>query len=649
MKWVLGLTLSLAALGCHRGGGQKPAYPVDRNPKVSDDAQQIAEVRKLHQQEKDALFNRALEQVRQWDFLESRSLEALKRRRDQATTELKRIMTAGRWATDASRGRAARVLFLLGDPESERFLFDAIKTGPAPLRAVALKMIGNWDMKTVDLSNPERTRLILSGLDDPDPEVVAASAGLCADRKLPGTEGKLVELLKSGRAKDPRSIATQLAEIASSPEAIEVMLTTLLRDRPERYHQWIGFVLQRLIEDPDPKISEPVRTAFLRYALGYQKPDRYDQSVARDLARVAERETIPLLEDIMANARDPVSRVYALEAVVRLNPEGAVDKILDFIRRGGDNPRVNSLIDAKDEKALHAIRFQGGDMTVGTLRKYAKEKDAERIIAVLVDSERRPTRPVLSLEVVRLLIEHLGTPGRRAVEEAGDRLEASARMWAMWKLKGLSLDSAIDELRTAGVIGLTREAVHEKMHRAREPMGEKKSEPVDTSDPQTLTEALASAGIVTSFDVESDEIPCNHHHLVMEFAENSGGRFQPECAVQTWHQKDQEDLDAPYTVRFLYRGRLYRFDTENLGDWYDVEAVYRALNFALTTAGQKERFIGLETGGQTAAFVCADPEAFLPIAKKYGLPLSNDPDAAVRAGKEFDRKVFEGLQRKGEP
>ena len=544
---------------------------------------------------------------------------------------------------------AAHALVLLNDPEGERFLFDAIRTGPGPLRAVALTMLGNWDMKTVDLSNPERARLVLSGLDDPDPDVVAASASLCASRKVPGTEGKLVEVLKSGRAKDSRSIARQLAEIASSPEAIEIMLANLLRDRPKNYDQWTGFALERLIQDPDPKISEPVRTAFLRFTLGYQKTDRYDQSLVRDLARSADRETVPILEDIMANARDPVSRVYALQGVVRLNPEGAVDRILDFIRRGGDNPRVVSLIDAKDEKALHAVRFQGGDMTVGTLGKYATETDAERIIAVLVDTEKRPSRPVLSLEVVRLLIERLGATGRKAVEEAGDHLEASARMWAMWKLRSLNLDSAIDELRTAGVIRLTREVILEKLRHDREFMGEKVSEPLDASDPHHLTEALAAAGIVTHFDVESDELPCNHHHLIMEFAEDSGGRFQPECAVQTWHQKNPEDLEAPYTVQFLYGGRLYEFDAENRGDWYDVEAVTRALNFALKTAGQAERFIGLDTGGQTAAFVCADPAAFLPIAKKYGLPLSNDPDAAVRSGKAFERQVLEGLQRKGEP
>ena len=59
-------------------------------------------------------------------------------------------------------------------------------------------------------------------------------------------------------------------------------------------------------------------------------------------------------------------------------------------------------------------------------------------------------------------------------------------------------------------------------------------------------------------------------------------------------------------------------------------------NFALETTWRKERFLALESGGQDASFVFADPAALAPIAAKYGLPLSDDPDAAMRKGKEFD-------------
>jgi hypothetical protein len=323
-----------------------------------------------------------------------------------------------------------------------------------------------------------------------------------------------------------------------------------------------------------------------------------------------------VLEDIAANAKDPVSRCYATEALARTHPGEAVDRLLDFIRH--DN---------------HI------DLGVGPLREFASEKDAERIIDVLLGREKAPGHAAIPLSVTRLLLERLGARGRVAVEGAMARLEPSARMWAMWKLKSLDLRTAVDDLHGAGVIAIARGPLLERMRKGRETVDE--IEPIDLSDPGSFTGALAHADVLTMFDVESDELPCRHDRLILEFATGSAGRFKPECPVQTWHRKRENDFDAPYTVRFLYKGRLYRFGAENRGDWYDVEAVLRALNFALETAGQKERFIAEESDGQVASFVFAVPAAFLPIAEKYGSPLSQDPDEAMRKGKEYEQKAFD--------
>jgi hypothetical protein len=296
-----------------------------------------------------------------------------------------------------------------------------------------------------------------------------------------------------------------------------------------------------------------------------------------------------------------------------------VDRLLDFIRPG-----------------------QPYDMEVDALRKFATERDADRIINALLGDPKQAGQPVVSFAVTRLLLERLGAKGRVAIEQSMDRLEPRARMLAAWKLNSLDLGTAIDELHAAGVLPLAREPLLKLMRRA--PEGDERRDQLDTSDPDTLTEALIRAGIVTVFDAETGTLPCDHHRLILEFAENSDGRFAPECPVQTWHRRGEDELDAAYTVRFVYRGRLYSFGAENRGDWYDVAAVVRALNFALETAGQRERFIALASDGQVASFVFADPQKFLPIASKYALILSDDPDAAMRKGKEYEQDV---LKRSG--
>jgi hypothetical protein len=282
------------------------------------------------------------------------------------------------------------------------------------------------------------------------------------------------------------------------------------------------------------------------------------------------------------------------------------------------------------------------DMAVDALRKFASEKDADRIIAALLSNEKTARRQQVSRSVTRLLLERLGARGRAAVEGAMDRLDPEARMFALWKLKGFVLDKAIDDLHAAGVVTIAREPLLDAVRLDQELIDERG--PLDVSNPDTFVEALTKAGVLLTFDAETGMVPCDHDDLIRRFAEHSLGRFTPECMVQTWNRKREHDDNTPYTVRFLHKGRLYRFAAENKGDWYDVESIHRALNFALRTAGQKERYITLASNGQAASFVFAVPAAFLPIAEKYGLALSDDPDAAMRKGKDFEEKAINRLR-----
>ena len=69
------------------------------------------------------------------------------------------------------------------------------------------------------------------------------------------------------------------------------------------------------------------------------------------------------------------------------------------------------------------------------------------------------------------------------------------------------------------------------------------------------------------------------------------------------------------------------------------------INRALADAGGPERFVALATGDQTASFILADPERLAPLAKRFHLPLSDDPDEAMRKGLEYERQVIESLKR----
>ena len=91
------------------------------------------------------------------------------------------------------------------------------------MRKSAREMLADWEIRP-DFSDPERVRLVLSLIDDPDPDVVMEAVDAAVKAKLTGTEARLLGLLQSGRAKDPHMAALRLAEIVEGPEAIRVML-----------------------------------------------------------------------------------------------------------------------------------------------------------------------------------------------------------------------------------------------------------------------------------------------------------------------------------------------------------------------------------------------------------------------------------------
>jgi hypothetical protein len=162
----------------------------------------------------------------------------------------------------------------------------------------------------------------------------------------------------------------------------------------------------------------------------------------------------------------------------------------------------------------------------------------------------------------------------------------------------------------------------------------------DPTHPNSMYRALDVVNRFFAFDVETGMAPSDHAGLVEDFAAASDGHLRIECPVQIWHRKDEDDYDAPYTVRFIHAGRLIRFGAENYGDWYDVEAVVNALNAALESAGLPDRYLPLEPAGQVAQFILAPPDTLHPIAEKYGLPLSTDPAAAMRQGQAFEADLF---------
>jgi hypothetical protein len=590
---------------------------VSREAVVVTDPAEIDDCRAAHAQEVDGLVDAALRCAAAGDRVDSEMREAVAAQAARAVPELVRLMKGG---DPASATSAARLLLGLGRAEGEAYLVGALGSTSAEARRAAVGALREWDCP-LDLTAPNRATRLTRLIADPDPAVARAAAELCAFRRLPGTEAALIRILESGGAYDPADAALRLAEVANSPRAVAALLAHFLpREAGGRYAQSTGFALRGALAHPDPAVAGPIRRALHRYTLEFAR-QRYDQTLVADLAETADADSIPVLEDIHARADDVVSRWYALRALARLAPAEAVGRIVAQVRRDGPD-----------------------EMLIEMLRAHATERDAAAVIEAVLHAPRAAGRAT-HRGVVRLLLENLGAAGRAAVEAGADRLDADARAWAAWKLRGIRLESFLADLHAAGVVAPSPEELIDRMRAARRRdagRGHVTAAAVDPSDPSEMTAALDAAGVFVAFDAETGVLPADHDALVRTFAAGSGGGFAPECAVQEWHQAGPDDYDAPYTVRFVCGGRLFRFGAENYGDWYDVEAVAGAVNLALATLGRAERFVAIEPNGQVAQFVFAAPDAFGPIAAKYGLTVTNDLASAMRLGQAYEAQGCDG-------
>lgn len=584
---------------------------VQRMPKVIDDPSEMRRTKELFEKAVAKLYDQAMARIAEGDWVFSEHKFALKQQPEKSVADLHEMLPNSGLPAKA-RTKAAEILIALEDPAGEDFLFDALKSELPELRRAALESLRQWDVK-VDVSLKRWSERILSLLNDQDERIVQAAAKLSAYHSISGTEERLIELLENGDLKDPAPIARELARVASTRRAVDALLPNVLKADDDEFKQWTGYTFRKLIEHPNPEIAGPVRKALYEYTHRFKK-QRYDQILVDHLAKCADHGAIPVLEDISANASDPVSRTYAVEALARLQPDKAVDLLLGHIERVGARSDI-----------------------VRTLRTHARENDFERISDVLVTWSKTSEKP-FDTQTVRLFLENLGEDGKAFVEKHIEKLSEDARMWATWKLKGRNLTKALDELYTAGVIDTEPGKLIAKMGQEKNVWGEVKR--VDTSDPGSLIDALATEGIVVMFDAETGMIPCDHDRLILQFANFSNDQFSPRWPVQFWHQERDEDYNAPYTIQFVLDDRLFRIGAENYGDWYDVDAVISLINFALKETGKAERFITLESGGQIAAFVFADPATFVPIARKYRLPLSDDASQAMRKGIEFEQRVI---------
>ena len=160
-----------------------------------------------------------------------------------------------------------------------------------------------------------------------------------------------------------------------------------------------------------------------------------------------------------------------------------------------------------------------------------------------------------------------------------------------------------------------------------------------------VEDVLEASGRVHGFDTETGQFPNEHDELMAELAALARPALDGAFFEEVPPAESEMDTGR-YLLRAYAGGKRYELPAQNLGDYYDVEAVIGLLNAVLVAEKSELRFVVLPTGDQTAT-VLAGPGAGIRALVAKGLVEVGDAGAGATAGKEFEDRVFEQLQREG--
>ncbi len=457
-------------------------------------------------------------------------------------------------------------------------------------------------------------------LDDENREVVTAAIQACGRLEVPGVQAKLLALLDRSKVPDPGRVLYWLSEGPLTEEvldaAIRVSNQQVLADAP-----WGASLFEAFARSDDAELRKRARNELKRQLDAWPDDGRRGYSGSRiglisALSETSDHGELEWLKTTFEQEQGDYAAPL-LVALVRLEGNEGKSQLLELL---DDPERRSTAVQAAGE----VFAGSGDEEIAGKLAQLAQltlgydESEVMRICAALQGIGGEPGRK----ELVKI-VEHL-SPAYRASFLRGLAED------------GLTLEDIKMRIVSAGLIdGPAAEVALQQL--------QSRAEEEEMGAPGLL-DVLNAAGIAFEFDAETDMLPCRHDNLVAEFAAHSRGVFTPRAVSEQFHQRDEEDFDAEYTLRFVYGGKLYAGRLRNFGDWYDVERTVSMINRALADAQRKERFVALATDGQVASFVFADPERLAPLAEEFHVPLGLDPNEAMNKGQAFEREVLEKLE-----
>jgi hypothetical protein len=227
-----------------------------------------------------------------------------------------------------------------------------------------------------------------------------------------------------------------------------------------------------------------------------------------------------------------------------------------------------------------------------------------------------------------------------------DRPRAAAAAQALSPAPGADAGTEVQDESLAELVrNLSRFPGADDLPRRLQAVGLLPSGPLPAGSGGAITarEVLERAGRVHSFDTETGKFPNEHDGLLAALAALAG----PPLSAAVFEEQPPPDMEErsgrPYVLRGYLGGKRFTIEAEDLGDWYDVEAVLEMLQAMLRDQGIGLRLVPLPTGDQTASILVAEAAALERASAEGLLGLGEAGEGRAR-GKAFEDEVLRKIQ-----
>ncbi|QGJ71547.1 Hypothetical protein PBC10988_32540 [Planctomycetales bacterium 10988] len=556
--------------------------------------------------------------------------------KDRAHPELREIAVDESQTLKARRGAAMGLLYL-GDNFGLKIISQLLdlQTPEEKSSTLLVLHLHGW---LVDFSEPNFRKKLLEILSEENRKVPHWAVDLCPfytppkeqlDGRqyygIPGTEEKLTEILESGEPGELNEILNNLLKIASTARANRAIFHYCYDIRSGTFRHGLSDAVWHLAKLTDPELSEPIQRSIFDLVFSDQTP-QIDRQLASRLADISNPKTIHLLEQLLVKRMEPGARSNLLRGIGNINPKKAIDLVIEYLK--------------KEPFSFYRTMIY----------QLAEESDFERLLPYLKEElERARHQGAPEIELINFCIDKLGAQGREFIDQCLDDPQDYGT-FEYWTVRQHDFFRFTEELYQAGILQTSPQnllpTIMENIRRrkTRNYNGEEAygGDRFDPSEAYSFRDAMYCEKTYYESLFPDDEF-AEHNFLIYKLANHSRGKLKIEACAEEWNPVDHEEIKYVSTIKLVSLGKLYQVQTRNAegpytGTVFDLDPVIDLLNLVLEREGHQERFIDLGLSDYAFGIVFADPEKFVPLARKYKISLWKD---TLKAMEERYRELRE--------